>query len=111
MATLTVQTVSRSGLNPAYAAAAGGGDKFAPDKDTFLHVKNGSGGALTVVTPLTDPGSGQAISDVAVSVPAAGERMIGPFNASSFADPADGLASITYSGVTSLTVAAIKVQE
>jgi len=112
MATLATQQVVRTGLNPAYSAAAGGGDRFTPSDTTFLHVKNGSGGALTVtvVTPRTDPGSGQAIADVAVSVPATpGERMIGPFPAPSFGAPADGLADITYSGVTSLTIAVIEV--
>ena len=48
MAVLTVQTVVRSGVGPTYASCAGGGDKFLPDATTFLHVKNGSGGALTV---------------------------------------------------------------
>lgn len=110
MAVLTVQTVNRSGLAPSYAAAAGGGDKFSPDDRTFLHVKNGSGGALTVTiaTPKTTS-FGAAIADIAVSVPAAGERMIGPFPRQHFADTDDGLADITYSGVTSLTVAAVEL--
>ena len=34
--------------------------------------------------------------------------MIGPLPASRFANPADGLVNVTYSGVTTLTVAAIK---
>lgn len=110
MALLATQSVTLAGLAPAYAAAAGGGDTFVPDKDTFLHVKNASGGAITVtiVTPRTDP-VGNAVADVAVVVPlTTGDRMIGPFNAEIFADPTTGLASITYSGVTSLTVAIVK---
>lgn len=112
MATLTVQDLKRTGLAPTYAAASAGGDKFAPSKDTFLHVKNGSAGALTVtvVTPnslIPDV----AIADVAVSVPAAGERMIGPFPYEHFANSADGLCDITYSGVTSLTVAAVRINQ
>jgi hypothetical protein len=114
MANLSTQTITRAGIGPTYAAAAGGGDTFTPDVDTFSHVKNGSGSPITVtvVTPRTDQESGQAIADVTVSVPATtGERMIGPFPHNSFADPTDGLADITYSGVTSLTVAVLKVQE
>ena len=113
MATLTVQNVNRVGLAPTYAAATGGGDKFAPTDRTWLHVKNASAGAITVtiVTPgtaLPDVG----IADVAVSVPATtGERLIGPFPYEFFANPADGLADITYSGVTSLTVAAVKLTQ
>jgi hypothetical protein len=67
---------------------------------------------VTVVTPRTDPESGQSIADVSVSVPATtGDRMIGPFPAHSFADPTDGLADITYSSATSVTVAVFKLQE
>lgn len=114
MATLAIQPITRAGVAPTYAACTGGGDKFLPDADTFLHVKNGSGGALTVtiVTP-REAFPGAAISDIAVSVPATNERMIGPFPAEQFADPADpnGLANITYSGVTTLTIAAIKLPQ
>ncbi len=47
---------------------------------------------------------------MSVSVPATtGDRMIGPLPAEHFADPSDGLAAITYSGVTSVTVAAVQV--
>lgn len=112
MADLTTQAINRAGIGPTYAAAAGGGDKFIPGKDVFLHAKNGSGGALTVtiVTPKTV--SGEAIEDRAVSVPAGAERMIGPFPKSLFANPADsGKAAITYSGVTSLTIAVLSLEE
>lgn len=110
MALLATQSVALTGLAPAYAAAAGGGDTFAPDKDTLLHVKNASGApiSVTIITPRTDP-VGNAVADVVVSVPATtGDRMIGPFPAEIFADPTTGVANITYSGVTSLTVAIVK---
>lgn len=108
MATLTYVQPTITGTNPAFAAAAGGGDKVAPNDRGYLHVKNGSGGAITVTVVVPGNGKyGQANPDVAVSVPATtGERLIGPFPAD-LADPADGLVAITYSGVTSLTVAAI----
>lgn len=111
MALLASQSITRAGLAAAYAAAAGGGDTFSPDKDTFLHVKNASGGALTVTiaTPRTDA-YGNAIADNAVSIPATtGDRMIGPFPAEAYADPTTGLASITYSGATDLTIGVFKV--
>ncbi len=114
MANLATQVVNRAGLAPSYAACTAGGDTFTPDAQTFLHVKNASGGALTVTVAI---GSGAAapipnvaIGNVAVSVPATtGDRMIGPFPATYFADPTTGLAAITYSGVTSLTIAVVKV--
>lgn len=108
MALLATQSITRAGLAPSYAAAAGGGDTFRPGPNVFLHCKNASGGALTVtvVTPRTDA-MGNAIADNAVSVPATtGDRMIGPFPFEHYADPTTGLASITYSGVTSLSIGA-----
>lgn len=107
MAVLSPQTVSNNGLNPTFAAASAGGDKIAADSRTFLVVKNGGGSSITVtvVTPATV--SGLAVADLAVTVPNAGERWIGPFAPGAFAD-ANGQASITYSAVTSVTVGAFR---
>lgn len=112
MAVLTIQNVTRAGVAPVYDAAAVGGDQFTPGSDTYLHVKNGDASAHTVT--VASPGEvieGVAKGDVAVSVPASGERVIGPFPAEHFADPADGLADVTYDGVTSVTIGAFKVSK
>lgn len=113
MAAIATQNIVPAGVAPSYAAANGGGDTFVPDKDTFLHVKNGSGGALTVTVAV--PGTeryGVATADLAVSVPAGAERMMGPFPADVFADSSiAGSAAVTYSGVTSLTIGAFKAGE
>lgn len=111
MATYTKQVVTLAGLTPAYTAASAT-DNFLPDADTFLHVKNGgaSPDTVTVVTPGNAPG-GLAIADVVVSVPAGQERMIGPFPAEQFADPANavpGNAGVTHSFITSVTVACLQ---
>lgn len=108
MATLTYKQPVITGTDPALVAASGGGDKVAPNDRGYLHVRNASGAPITVTVVV--PGNtqfAQAAPDVAVVVPATtGERLIGPFPAI-LADPTDGLVAITYSGVTSLTVAAI----
>jgi hypothetical protein len=113
MATLTTQTIVRTGLAPSYAAAAGGGDAMDTGDDMVLHVKNTSGGAITVTFAIGAAQStvaGVAYTNTAVSVPATtGDRMIGPIS-SIYKDATTGLATITYSGVTNLTVAAIKLQ-
>lgn len=112
MALLASQAVDRAGLTPAYAAAAGGGDTFNPSRDTFLHVKNGSGGAMTVT--VATPGEafpGAAIADVDVAVAAGEEAMIGPFPHEHFADPADGLAHVTYTDATNVTVAVLELAQ
>lgn len=113
MATLTVQDVTRLGLAPTYAACTSGGDAFAPSSETWLHVKNTSGGALTVTVaaakvPLTDT----TITVAAVSIPATtGDKIIGPFPYDFFAAASDGLAAITYSGVTNLTIAVLRLSQ
>lgn len=115
MATLTPQVVTRAGLGPTYAACTGGGDAAACGFDNFLHVKNASGGAITVTLAIPAGASGfssAAYTSTAVSVPATtGDRMIGPLNPQLYQDPTTGLCTITYSGVTSLTVALIILQE
>jgi hypothetical protein len=106
---LASQVVTRAGtgLNPTYAAASGGGDTVKTGKNVFLHVKNGHSSPQTVT--IATPGSvgGLAIADLAIAVPNAGERMIGPID-DTFRD-SNGLAAITYSGTTLLTVAAIRI--
>lgn len=109
---LATQSIARAGVVPAYAAAAGGGDTFTPDRFTFVHAKNGSGGSITVtiVTPRTDA-LGNPIADNAVAIGAGAEKMIGPFPSEFYGDPTTGLASLTYSGVTSLTVGAFALSQ
>lgn len=110
MATLTTQTIVAAGLDPTYAAASGGGDKVQPGSHTFLHVINGGGASITVT--LATPGNyyaNVANPDLVVTVGASSEQMI-PVPSAPFGDPADsGLASIAYSGVTSVTVAALRI--
>jgi len=110
MAELTVQNVALVGTLTTYAAAAGGGDNFRNDGvKTFIHIKNGSGGAITVtfddVRSATPEGANSFDPDVDVSLGAGEDWMIGPFPIDRFGPDV----GITYSGVTSLTVAAVRV--
>lgn len=76
----------------------------------WLHLKNGGGAPITVT--IVTPGEvlpDLPVADLAVSVPAGGERLIGPLPAPYFADPADNLVDVTYSAVTSVTVAAFRL--
>lgn len=108
MAQLAVQSASATGLTPAFAAAAAGGDSFANDGRTVLHAKNGGAGAITVTVNSQQACDQGFDHDLAVAIPAGQERMIGPFPQSRFND-SSGLVQVTYSDVTSLTVAALKV--
>jgi hypothetical protein len=113
MATLTTQVINRAGLGPTYAAAAGGGDAMSCGSGMFLHVKNAGGSPVNVT--LAIPASrfytaGINMTSPVVSVPATtGDRMIGPVDGQTFTDPTTGLCTITYSAVTSVTVAAVQL--
>ncbi len=115
MATLTVQDIVEAGLTPSLSAAAGGGDQFILDsaQRVFFWADNASGGAITVtiaaqITAKEVAGFGSMTrDDLAVSVGAGVQKLIGPI-ANAFTDTS-GFAQVTYSGVTSLTVAAVKL--
>lgn len=108
MALLSVQKIVKEGLAPTYAAAAVGGDQFPNNGQSFIHVKNGGSGAITVTLDSVK-GCDQGFDhDLTVNVPATGERMIGPFEQSRF-NNADQRVSLTYSGVTSVTIAVLSI--
>lgn len=115
MAALSIQQIGEAGLDPQFSAAAAGGDTFANDtlERTFLFVKNGGAGAITVTGTAQKTQAGVRgfgalpRNDIAVSVPAGQDRLIGPFT-DAFSDAA-GNVSVTYSGVTSVTVAAVRL--
>lgn len=109
MSTLTAQVISLTGLSPNYSAAAAG-TKIACGERTFLHVKNAAGSSMTVTITATGTVRGQLAADLVVTVPATtGDKMIGPIPAELFAGASDGLAAITYSSTTSVTVAALRI--
>lgn len=108
MALLATQQIQITGPAITLTAAAGGGDTVSPSDRTFLWVKNASGSPITVTVVTPGTFKGQALADVAVSVPATtGERLIGPLDGSLV--DTTGVVPITYSGVTSLTVAAVRI--
>jgi len=115
MADLTIQDVVEGGLAGAYAAASAGGDAVLNlAGDVFLHVKNGDTASHTVTIAAQDtsevvPGFGaMSKANVQVSMPAGGERFIGPFPRAAFND-ANGKVQITYDAVTNLTIAALRL--
>jgi len=108
MALLSIQQISPAGVVPATVSAAGGGDTFVNNGKTFLKIVNGSGSPITVtVNSLVNCNQGFD-HNVAVAVGAGETQYIGPFSVDRF-NSAAGIASVTYSGVSSLTVAAISL--
>lgn len=109
MATLATQTIKIGGTAPTYGAAAAS-TKVACGERTFLHVKNAAGSSMTVTITATGQIRGQLATDMVVTVPATtGDMMIGPIPAELFAGASDGLAAITYSSTTTVTVAALRI--
>lgn len=106
MADLAIQDVPATGAALTYTAAAGGGDTVPYDQNGLVHVKNGSGAPITVTAVVPGTTFGQANPDVPVSVPAGGDRLIKM--AGGMVDPATQRIALTYSGVTSLTLAALR---
>jgi hypothetical protein len=111
MAILSVQKPAPGGLDITFAAAAGGGDSFPNTGKEFFLAKNASGGAITIT--FDAPGTcsfglaANAAHDVAGAVAMTnGERIFGPFPPAQFND-GNGRVQVTYSGVTSLTVAVV----
>lgn len=108
MATLTVQTTPITGAaDLTMASAAGGGDEFVNDGKTFFVINNGGGAQITVTFATPQTVEGLAVADGALTVDAGEIGMAGPFPTRTFND-SDGKAQITYSAVTSVTVAAVR---
>lgn len=106
MAQLAIQSSTVSGKAVTYSAAAVGGDSFANNGMTLLHVKNGGASAVTVTVNSQKTCNYGFDHDITVSVAAGEERVIGTFNRERFSDN-DGNVQVTYSGVTVVTVSAI----
>jgi hypothetical protein len=118
MALLTLNQITPgTGFVLAGSAASVGGDAFpcGTDERNFLYIKNGAGsGSITVTiapnsrTNAKVPGAGTlSIPTEAISVAFGAEMLIGPFPAA-YADGA-GNVDVTYSSVTSVTVAALRL--
>lgn len=104
MALLATQFVSRAVplSGKTFASCGSGGDTFSAGSEVYLEVKNGSGSVVTVTVATPGTVQGIAESGYAFTVPATtGDVEVGPFPADLFGETA----SITYSAVTTLTIA------
>src|SRR6266498_1085604 len=114
MATLATQVINRAGAVITPVTAAGGGDAMACGAGMMLEVVNGGGSPITVTLAIPAGVSGfpnVTYTNLAVSVTNGTTKWIGPVQAQLFQDPTTGLCTITYSGVTSVTVAAVQLAQ
>ncbi len=111
MPLLPTEKIVESGLIATYTAADVGGDTFKNDGLTILHVKNDSVSPITVTVtaeqPTTEkPGFGTlSKSDAVAVIGATSDEFIGPFPGIAFGL----LGAITYTDVTTLTVAVLRI--
>ena len=114
MAELTLQQITETGGAASYESATAEGDTADNNGNMFLHIKNGGGGSITVtITALTTSVDSGMYGDLtkanaSIAVASEGEAFIGGFAPAAFND-GNGEIAITYSGVTSVTIAALYV--
>lgn len=114
MATLTTQVINRAGAVITPVAAAGGGDAMSCGSGMMLEVVNGGGSPITVTLAVPAARTYEpnvAITSPAISVTNGTTKWIGPVDAGTFMDPTTGLCTVTYSGVTTVTVAAVQLSQ
>jgi hypothetical protein len=110
MATLTPTSAARTGVDLAGAAAAGGGDQWLNTGKELLTVKNGSGSSINVTLDIQSTVDGAAVTDPVVAVGAGVTKLIGPFPTNIYND-GNGMAKVSYSSATSVTVKVVRVDD
>ena len=114
MATLSTQTITRAGSVITPVSAAGGGDAMSCGSGMMLEVVNGGGSSINVTLNVPSSRTWEpnvAITSPVIAVAAGATKWIGPVDAPTFQDPTTALCSITYSAVTSVTVAAVQLTQ
>ena len=106
MPALTIQTVGYTGADVSFAAISGVDTAQASNR-AFLWVKNASGVSTTVNISVPGQTFLQNNPDVAVTVPAGQERMMGPLNPE-ISDASGTILFIT-SPTTSVTAAVVQI--
>lgn len=84
---LVVTDIGRGGVDNAGVAGQADGHMFPSRGKEFVEVENSGAGAATVTFVSPREIDGLAISDLTVSVPAGGRRLIGPFPPRTFNQP------------------------
>jgi hypothetical protein len=106
MATLATQQVTSAGLNPAATAAGASGDKVRPG--SIIRVINANAGTVTVTLDTANPATvdGNTVADKTISIPTTEFRYV--YINDTYRNKTDGLALVTCSPNTSVTIEVIK---
>lgn len=104
---LTVQTISLTGLTPAFVAGdAVNHHEFLNDGNAYLEVKNTSGSPVNVTIQTPAKMGGMDVTDLVVSIPAtSGDKRIGPFSTRTF-NQSGGLVYVDLASSSGITIGA-----
>lgn len=108
MATITVQAITRDGLEMTTEGCVGGGDEFINEANAFVFIDNQSGADKTVRFTIQKLVDGEIPPKKMVVVTLGEKRRIGDFPPDIYNDP-DGKVQITYTAVTDLFIAVMKL--
>jgi len=112
-ASVTTQTISRTGLTPVMTGPTLDGD-IIDSGAVQLHVLNSSGAPITVTVQSPVTVDGLAVEDQEITVAAGALKIAGPWPARTFRQDADavvgpGRVLVDYSSVTSVTRAVVSL--
>lgn len=102
MALLTPQQVTRAGTTITLVAASAGGDTYDNASAPILEVNNASGATITIYAAIYV--DGQTIIQGRAWPIVSGARVRIAAMTGQYSNPADGKVSLTYTGVTTLSV-------
>jgi hypothetical protein len=108
MADIVPQSGSLAGsAGLTYTAASAGGDAVVAPEGSYLHIKNDSGASITATVNSISACNQGFDHNLVITVPAGANRVLGPLT-KRFINGA-GKVEVTYSAVTSVTVAALRL--
>jgi len=110
MADIPVTGFTGDGTSITYTSVNSGGDTVSNNGRVLLLFQNGSGSDYDITFTTTTTVDGEDVADKTVTVPANGDYVAGPFERQ-FYNNSNGKIDISYSGTTSLTVAAVQPNE
>ena len=108
---VAVQQAAKEGITPTNNGSLSTSDTYQVNNDgkTFLHVKKSGATDCTVTIATPNTIDGLAVADQTVTVVAStGDKMIGPFRPDLFNDANHDI-NVTFSNITGLTVAAVRL--
>lgn len=108
--TRTPTPIVRTGNDLAGVTPDATGDVWANTGKEFVVIKNGSGSPINVTLKFQVTVDGVAPTDPVVAIAAGAQKLIGPFPVGIYND-ASGLAKVTCSAVTSVTLNVMKYQD